>query len=58
MDWPDPTEPVLTAFPRGSRHDGGVAKGEKVVTGSALSWASAHGTVVTTFQGDQGDLTA
>ena len=50
-DWPDPTEPVLTAFPRGSRHDGGVAAGEKVVTGSALSWASAHGTVVTTFQG-------
>ena len=51
MDWPDPTEPILTAFPRGTRHDGGVAAGKKVVTGSALSWTSAHGTVVTTFQG-------
>ena len=50
MDWPEPTEPVLTVFPRGSRHDGGVAAGQNVVTGNALSWASAHGTVVVTFQ--------
>ncbi len=50
-DWPEPTEPVLTVFPRGTRHDGGVAAGKRVVTGNALSWASAHGTVVTTFQG-------
>lgn len=51
MDWPDPTEPVLTAFPRGSRHDGGMAAGERVVAGSALTWESAHGAVVTTFYG-------
>ena len=51
MDWPDPTEPVLTAFPRGSRHDGGVAAGEKVVAGRALTWTSAHGTVVSTLWG-------
>ena len=51
MDWPESTEPMLTAFPRGSRHDGGVAGGTKVVTGSALNWTSAHGTLVTTFYG-------
>jgi penicillin V acylase-like amidase (Ntn superfamily) len=51
MDWPEPTEPVLTAFPRGSRHDGGAAAGKKVVAGNALSWESAHGTVVVTFYG-------
>jgi penicillin V acylase-like amidase (Ntn superfamily) len=51
-DWPEPTEPVLTLFPRGSRHDGGVtAEGEKVVAGNALTWESAYGTVVTTFYG-------
>ena len=51
MDWPNPTEPVLTAFPRGSRHDGGVTGGKKVVAGNALNWASAHGTLVTGFYG-------
>ena len=51
-DWHYPTEPVLTVFPRGSRHDGSVtAAGEKVVTGNALNWASAYGTLVTTFYG-------
>lgn len=49
MDWPDPTEPALTVFPRGSRHHGGVAAGKKVVPGNVLNWESAHGTVVTTF---------
>jgi len=52
VDWPEPTEPVLTVFPRGSRHDGGVtAAGERVVAGNALTWASDYGTLVTTFQG-------
>ena len=51
-DWHYPTDPVLTVFPRGSRHDGGVtAAGEKVVAGNALNWASAYGTLVTTFYG-------
>jgi penicillin V acylase-like amidase (Ntn superfamily) len=51
MDWPDPTEPVLTVFPRGSRHDGGGVAGERVVAGKALNWTSAHGTVVSTLWG-------
>jgi penicillin V acylase-like amidase (Ntn superfamily) len=50
MDWPEPTEPALTAFPRGSRHDGGVSAGKELVAGNALNWTSAHGTVVTTFK--------
>lgn len=54
LDWPDPTEPMLMAFPRGSRHDGGLAAGKNVVAGSALHWASAYGTLVTTFYGDAG----
>jgi penicillin V acylase-like amidase (Ntn superfamily) len=51
VDWPAPTDPVLTVFPRGSRHDGGLAGGERVVEGSALRWVSVHGSVVTTFYG-------
>jgi penicillin V acylase-like amidase (Ntn superfamily) len=51
MDWPVPTDPVLTVFPRGSQHDGGIAAGEPVVAGSAKRWAAAHGSVVTTFYG-------
>ncbi len=51
MDWPEPTEPVLTAFPPGTHHDGLMVAGQKVVAGNALKWASAHGTVVTTFYG-------
>jgi choloylglycine hydrolase len=51
MDWPVPTDPVLTVFPRGSRHDGGMAGGARVVQGSALRWTSVHGSLVTTFYG-------
>lgn len=51
VDWPVPTDPVLTVFPRGSRHDGGLAGGERVAEGNAACWASVHGTVVTTFYG-------
>ena len=49
MDWPVSTDPVLTVFPRGSRHDGGVVGGKRVVEGSALRWASVQGAVVTTI---------
>jgi penicillin V acylase-like amidase (Ntn superfamily) len=51
MDWPVPTDPVLTVFPRGSRHDGGLVGPKRVVEGTALRWASAHGTLVTTIYG-------
>ena len=51
MDWPVTTDPVLTVFPRGSRHDGGVVGGKPVVEGTALRWASVHGAVVTTIYG-------
>jgi penicillin V acylase-like amidase (Ntn superfamily) len=51
VDWPVPTDPVLTVFPRGSRHDGGVAGGARVAGGSAACWAAVYGAVVTTFYG-------
>jgi len=52
VDWPNPTEPVLTAFPRGTRHDGGVTTAGEKVAGNALAWESVHGTLVTTFYTD------
>ncbi len=51
MDWPMPTEPVVTVFPRGTRHEGGLAGGQPVVTDNALTWESDYGSVVTTFYG-------
>jgi penicillin V acylase-like amidase (Ntn superfamily) len=51
VDWPVPTDPVLTVFPRGSVHDGGVAGEERVAEGNSACWASVYGTLVTTFYG-------
>lgn len=51
MDWPTPTEPVVTVFPRGSRRDGGLACGQRVIADNALTWESDYGSVVTSFYG-------
>jgi penicillin V acylase-like amidase (Ntn superfamily) len=51
MDWPKPTDPMVTVFPRGTRHDGGLAGGRRVIEANAMSWESDHGSVVTTFYG-------
>ena len=31
MDWPTPTDPILTVLPRGTAHDGGLLAGVRVV---------------------------
>ena len=51
MDWATTTEPVITVFPRGVRHDGGLAGGATVFTDNPLRWTSQYGSVVTTIFG-------
>jgi penicillin V acylase-like amidase (Ntn superfamily) len=51
MDWPESTEPVLTIFPRGVKHDGGRLAGAVVVPVNPATWASRYGSVVTTVYG-------
>jgi len=51
MDWPESTEPVLTAFPRGMARDGGKAGPDVLVADNAARWVSKHGSLVTTIYG-------
>ncbi len=51
MDWPESTEPVLTIFPRGVKHDGGRLGGAVVVPVNPARWTSRYGNVVTTVYG-------
>ena len=51
MDWPESTEPLIVAFPRGRRRDGGVAAGDTVVEENPLRWTSRYGSLVTTVYG-------
>ncbi|MCW5736222.1 MAG: linear amide C-N hydrolase [Enhydrobacter sp.] len=51
MDWPESTEPVLVAFPRGMARDGGKAGGDVVVRDNALQWTSKFGSLATTIYG-------
>src|ERR1700722_8803192 len=51
MDWPESTEPVLTVFPRGVKHDGGRVGGAVVVPVNPATWTSRYGNVVTTVYG-------
>ena len=51
MDWPESTEPVLTALPRGMERNGGLAGGEVVVAENPAIWTSKYGSVVTTIYG-------
>jgi penicillin V acylase-like amidase (Ntn superfamily) len=51
MDWPESTEPLIVAFPRGRQRDGGAAAGEVVVAENPLRWTSRYGSLVTTVYG-------
>jgi penicillin V acylase-like amidase (Ntn superfamily) len=51
MDWPESTEPMIVAFPRGRERDGGVVAGNTVVEQNPLRWTSRYGSLVTTVYG-------
>lgn len=51
MDWPESTEPLIVAFPRGRQRDGGSAAGTTVVEENPLRWTSRYGSLVTTVYG-------
>lgn len=51
MDWPESTEPLIVAFPRGQRRDGGSLAGQTVVADNPKRWISRHGSLVTTVYG-------
>lgn len=51
MDWPESTEPLIVAFPRGRARDGGLLLAEVVVPDNPLRWTSTHGSLVTTVYG-------
>jgi choloylglycine hydrolase len=51
MDWPESTEPVLTALPRGMKRDGGKFGAEVAVPENPLRWISKYGSLVTTVYG-------
>lgn len=51
MDWPESTEPILTAFPRGLPRDGGRAGDAVAVKDNPAKWTSKYGSLVTTIYG-------
>ena len=51
MDWPESTDPLLIAFPRGRRRDGGTLAGTDVVGDNPLRWTSRYATLVTSVYG-------
>lgn len=51
MDWPESTQPILTALPRGMARDGGKAGGQVIVAENAAEWTSKYGSLVTTVYG-------
>ncbi|MCI0467507.1 MAG: linear amide C-N hydrolase [Beijerinckiaceae bacterium] len=51
MDWPESTEPVLTVFPRGTKHDGSRTGPLVTVTDTPSVWTSKYGSLVTTIYG-------
>jgi choloylglycine hydrolase len=51
MDWPESTEPLIVAFPRGLDRDGGLMLGEVVVPENPLRWTSTHASLATTVYG-------
>lgn len=50
MDWPESTEPLIVAMPRGLHRNGGLLNGE-VVDENPLTWTSRYGSLVTTVYG-------
>lgn len=51
MDWPESTQPLIVAFPRGQGRDGGKLGDEVVVPDNPLRWTSRHASLVTTIYG-------
>jgi choloylglycine hydrolase len=51
MDWPESTEPLIVAFPRGRARDGGLMLGEVVVAENPLRWTSTYASLATTVYG-------
>ena len=51
MDWPESTDPILTALPRGMRRDGGRAGAAVAVAQNPAKWTSKYGSLVTTVYG-------
>ena len=51
MDWPESTQPLIVAFPRGRQRDGGLLLTEVVVPDNPLRWTSTYGSLVTTVYG-------
>jgi penicillin V acylase-like amidase (Ntn superfamily) len=51
MDWPESTEPLIVAFPRGRARDGGSVAGVAVIEQNPLRWTSRYGSLVTTVYG-------
>ena len=50
MDWPESTEPLIVAMPRGLQRNGGLLAGE-AVDDNPLLWTSRYGSLVTTIYG-------
>jgi choloylglycine hydrolase len=51
MDWPESTEPILTIFPRGSRHDGSKVGGHPLFEDNPRRWEAKYGSIVVTVYG-------
>ena len=51
MDWPESTQPLLAAFPRGTMRDG--RETQKEVTNPCV-WTSRYGSLATTLYGNMG----
>ncbi|HEV7423188.1 MAG TPA: linear amide C-N hydrolase [Mycobacterium sp.] len=51
MDWPESTQPLIVAFPRGRQRDGGLLLTEVVVPDNPLRWTSTYGSLATTVYG-------
>jgi penicillin V acylase-like amidase (Ntn superfamily) len=51
MDWPQSTEPLIIAFPRGRHRDGGALAGANVVGANPLRWTSRYANLVTSVYG-------
>jgi penicillin V acylase-like amidase (Ntn superfamily) len=51
MDWPESTDPILTAFPRGMSRDGGRAGAAVAVAQNPAKWTSKYASLVTTIYG-------
>jgi choloylglycine hydrolase len=51
MDWPESTQPIIVAFPRGRQRDGGRLLTEVVVPDNPLRWTSTYGSLATTVYG-------